>query len=556
VRRPNNKESMMMPIRSLIRRAACAIFCLVPLYAGAEALLKPLPTPDTTKLAPDVAKDLEAARAAFEKAKLGFVGDDLAEAYARIGAVYASEGLADIAAIAFYDASQLAPKDSRWLYVRGVVARQQKLNADARADFEAALALDQVYLPIRLRLADTLSDMGDLEGARKLLDAGATQFKDRSVLFAMLGRTEAKQKRYAEAIANFNQALAIEPQANALYADIADAYQAQGNSAQADEARAKVGRGQPTLADPIVAGIYQRALGAQGSPLEQAKRLLASGEIGAAYAKVDEALKANADDVDAVALGARIDALVGRREKAQEEAAHALKIKPDSAAANLSQGMVYEFAGDDANAYTYYQHSVRIDPKSPDAQLLMGNIEMRRAHYAEAAEHYRQLAGIGEENVETTARLVAAQVAGGHCADGLAHVNQLLGKRPKDGDLMQIFVRLASTCAAAQPQERSMALDYALALYKQRPNALDSSALALANAAAGKFDEAQKYQAEAIYEAVRSGNKPLADMYRTTMTQFVAKQVPDRPWPAEHDYFKAPRMEILHLQTQADKPAK
>jgi tetratricopeptide (TPR) repeat protein len=548
---------MTMPIRSLIHRAACALFCLLPLYAGAEALIKPLPVPDKTKLAPEVAKDLDAAREAFDKAKLGFVGDDLAEAYARIGAVYASEGLLDAAAVAFYDASQLAPKDSRWLYVSGVVARQRKLNADARANFEAALALDQVYLPIRLRLADTLSDMGDLEAAHKVLDAGTTQFKDKGVLFAMLARTEAKQKHFAEAIANFNRALTIEPQATALYADIADAYQAQGNSAQASEARAKVGTGQPTVADPLVAGIFQRVLGAHGTPIEQARQLMAAGQIGAAYAQVSDALKTNPNDVEAIALGARIDALVGRHALAQEEATHALKIKSDSAAANLSQGMVYEFAGDDANAYTYYQRSAHVDPKSPDAQLLMGNLEMRRTHYTEAADHYRQLAALGDESVELTARLTAAQVAGGRCADALAHVNQLLAKRPKDGELMVIFVRLASTCAAAPAQERSMALDYAQALYKQRPNAGASAALALANAAAGKFEEAQKYQAEAIYEAVRNGSKPLADMYRATMAQYVAKQVPDRPWPAEHEYFKPPRLQVLQAtQPTADNPAK
>ena len=101
-----------------------------------------------------------------------------------------------------------------------------------------------------------------------------------------------------------------------------------------------------------------------------------------------------------------------------------------------------------------------------------------------------------------------------------------------------------------------MALDYALALYKQRPNAADSAALALAEAAQGKFDDAAKYQAEAIYQAVRSGNKTLAEMYRTTMRQFSAKQVPDRPWPAEHPFFKPPRMEPLELSATAEKTTK
>ena len=101
-----------------------------------------------------------------------------------------------------------------------------------------------------------------------------------------------------------------------------------------------------------------------------------------------------------------------------------------------------------------------------------------------------------------------------------------------------------------------MARDYALALYKELPNAGDSAALALAEAANGKFDEAQKFQAEAIYQAVRVGNKTLADMYRGTMKQFDAKQVPDRPWPAEHAYFKPPRLEPVPSAPPPDNSAR
>jgi len=537
----------------MICRAAGAMFCLLPLLAFGEALLKPLPTPDTAKLAPEVAKEVNAQRAEFEKAKPSLVDAGLAAAYAQIGAVYARAGLLDTSAIALYDASQLAPKDARWLYLRGVVARLQKNNNDARAHFEAALALDQTYVPIRMRLADTLSDLGDLDAARKLLEAGSNSAGDQSALLAMLGRVEARQHRNAEAIAHFNRALAAEPQATALYADLADAYTAQGNAAQAAEARAKAGNAQPTLSDPLIAAITVRAAEAELSVLDQAKQLLARGDIGAAHGKLEAALASKPEDVDALALLARIDALVGRHEPAQEEVSRALKLKPDSAVANLSQAMIYEFAGDDANAFTFYQRAARQDSHSLDARLLLGNLEMRRAHYTEAAEHYRQLAQ-SDESIEVTARLTAAQVAAGQCGVALAHVNQLLAKRSQDGELMQIFVRLASTCASAQAQERSMALDYAKALYQQRPNAGDSSALALAFAAQGNFDEAQKYQAEAIYEATRLGNAPLADSYRATMKQFVAKQLPDRPWPAEHEYFKAPRLQVLQATQNATAP--
>jgi tetratricopeptide (TPR) repeat protein len=524
----------------------CTMLVVSTASLHAEALVKPLPAIDSSKLAPDVAKQLADARAEFDRAKVNLVGDALAAAYAQMGAQYFRARQDAAADIAFYDAAELAPEDGRWPYLRGVVATAQKRPADARANFEAALALDRSYPPIRYRLADVLISLGDLDGAHKLLEDIVKDYPDVAVAAAMLGRLELRQGRNADAVTHLQAALKLEPQANALYRDLADAYTAQGNAQLAKESLAKAGSTQPVLADPLVAGLSGAAPAAvHGTPLEQAQQLLAQHRFDEARAKLDVALKDKADDAEALALAARVDALLGKQTAAREEAARGLKLQPDAASTNLSQGMVYEFGGDDANAQMYYERATRADPDQPDAQLLLGNVLMRRGEYVQAAERYRRLAALSPRNDNADARVAAAQVAGGRCADALAEINTALRKRAQDGDLLQIFVRVASTCPAASAQERSMALDYAQTLYKQRPNAPQSSALALAQAAAGKFDEAQKSQAEAVFEAVRAGDSELAAMYRETMRQFVAKQVPDRPWPAEHPYFKPMRLTPL-----------
>jgi len=530
----------------ILQNLCCLLLVAGAAHLHAEALVKPLPTPDTNKLTPDVAKQLTQARAEFDKEKVNLESDTLAVAYAQMGALYFRAGLLDIADIAFYDATQLAPNDARWIYLRGVLASAQKRKADARANFEAALPLDQDYLPIRYRLADTLIEMGDLDGAHKVLEAAFTQNAKVAVSAAMLGRLELKQKRYADAITHLQSALALEPSANALNKDLADAYTAQGNVQAAKDALANAGATQPNLADPLVAGIFGSGAASappvQGTPLQQARQLMTRRDFAGSRDKIGELLKAQPDDVEALALAARLDALMGLTDDARREAAHALKLQPQGASANLSQGMVYEFAGDDTNARDYYQRAVQADPNQPDARLLLGNSLMRHGDYAQAAEQYRQLAVIAPSNDNPDARLVAALVAAGRCTDALADLNAKLAKRAQDGDLMQVFVRLTSTCPTASDAERSMALDYAKALYRQRPNAVDSSALALAEAANGKFDDAQKTQAEAIFQAVRAGDGANAKLYRETMQQFAAKQVPDRPWPAAHPYFHPPML--------------
>jgi tetratricopeptide (TPR) repeat protein len=516
--------------------------------AADDALVRTLPVPDTSKLPTNLAKQVASARADFDKVRVGLIGDDLALAYATIGAVYFRAGLDDVADIAFHDAHQLAPKDARWLYLRGVVAQARKNNADARADFEAALALDKVYLPIRYRLSDSLIATGNLDAAHAVLAGALPAGEKQATLFAMLGRLEIRQKNYPAAIEHLQQALTLEPQANALYKDLADAYAAQGDAAQAKAAQAKAGAVPPTLADPLVAGIFQTAPSVpplHGTLLEQARQLMAARDFNGARDKAFEATQANARDAAALALLARLDGLLGNAAFAQDEAMRALKLAPDDAAANLSQGMVHEFAGAAAKALPFYQRAVRADADQPDARLLLGNALMRQGDYVQAAEQYRQLVRILDGDAGAEARMAAAQAMAGQCHAALDEINRRLVKRAQDGDLMQIFVRLASTCPAATADERSMALDYAQALYRQRPDAGDATALALAQAANGKFDDAQKSQAQAIYEAVRMNDSARAAMYRKTMQDFVAKKVPAQPWPAGDSNVNPPPLETL-----------
>ncbi len=529
------------------KRLLCGALCLgwflsLP-AAAADALLKPLPTIDTAKLAPAAAAAIKAARIEFDAAHGKLVGPPLAQVYANVAAAYARAGLKEAAAIALYDASQIDPDDGRWMYLRGVIARELKQNAEARADFEAALKLDEVYQPIRYRLSDTLVDLGDIDGARKVLERTTREHPDQAVGFAMLGQVSMRQKRYTDAIENLQQALKLEPQATQLYKTLAEAYTGVGNAAAAKEAQAKAGDVPPRLADPLVLGLYAGGAPAQqlsGTPLQQAEQLAGSGKIAAARAKLAEYQRDHPDDVDALAFQARLEGSLGDQLIAQAAADQALALKPDSAAALFARGLVHEYGGDDNQAYAFYQRAVRADVKLAPARLLLGNAEMRRGHYSQAAEQYRQLTLLQPGDAQAQAHLVAAEVAAGQCGRALSDTSAAQKSNPTNGELMQIFVRLASTCPAAKQEERDMALDYAHALYKQRPDADDSSALALALAAHAKYTEAQQYQAEAIFEAVRSGDKESAEIYKTTQASFAAKRVPDRPWPAGHAYYNPP----------------
>jgi tetratricopeptide (TPR) repeat protein len=535
----------------LVASTLCVLIAFAALLAAhAESVLRPVPTPDTSKLPPDAAARIANERAKIEKQMPNLIGPPLAQSYVELGGLYARNGFNEAAAVAFYDASQISPEDARWYYLRGVVALALKQDSEAKSEFQSALDRDKVYVPISVRLAGTLVDLNDYAGARKVLEEARGNHPKDAILYSMLGDLAMKEKRYADAIASYNQALQREPKADGLYAKLADANAAKGNKKAADEARAKAGKAMPELADPLVVNMYRQTL----EPLDQVRMLANTGNLAGARAKLAELLKANPNDVPTLTLAAGLEAQTSNAAAARDYADRALKAKPDSAATHLMSGMVAEYAGDDNKAYDEYRRAQKLDPKSADAWLMRGDAEMRRKRYGDAVDSYRGYVALQPDNGVAYAPLVAALVAQGKCGDAQNELAGALGKYKNNGDLMQLYARVASTCPDANVRDRDTALQYAKALYQQRPNAEDSSAYALAMAAHGKFKEAQEYQAEAIFESLRSGDNAAAALYKSTMQLFNKNQLPDRPWPADHPYFTAPMMMPLRV-TAVPAPA-
>ena len=545
--------------------AALAFLVAVPAFA-ADALVKPVPVPDLSKLPADKAKELRDARIDFEKMKPTLVGDRLAGAYALLGSFYAQNGLYPEAAVALEDAAALAPNDARWLYSQGIVARMQKQNAAAQQYFEKALAIDQDYLPMRMAVVNSRLEQGDLEGAKKLLvDYTARNPKD-AVSYATLGDIALKEKRYAEAIEATNKALANDPKATKLYAQLADAYTGAGNAKAAAEARAKAGDGVPALGDPIMIGLVKtEATPAPGAtqagqaqakdaepsgvspaalrtltPTREAEFLLATGQYDAARQKLESAMRSRPNDSELLYTYARVEAADGRLDQAKSRAQSAVEANPRDPVAWVVLGRVLEMAKDDGGAQQAYERSIGIDAKS-DAQIALGNLLMRNARYDDAASRYRTLTQAVPGDGEAWTHLMAAQAAAGKCTAAIRELNGALAKDARNGILMQLFVRLTATCPASNGEEKRMALDYGEKLYHQSDAAPIAEAYALALAANGKWDDAVKIQQGAMFVLVRNGRKADLPGYRDFLQQFQAHKLPDRPWPAMSPLLKPER---------------
>jgi predicted Zn-dependent protease len=539
-----------MPKRLVLASVLAALFAAAAPALRADVALKPVPVPDLSKLPPAEAEELRKTRLSFDKGKDVLIGEALSESYFLLGAAYARAGLNEAASVALADAAALSPNNGHWVYAQGVVAATQRQDAAATAFFERAFSLSPDYLPIRAALANRRMAAGDLDGARQLLESYVARHTQQAVPYAMLGDIALRQKRYADAVVQLERALKIAPDANRLYAQLAEAHAGAGDAKAAAAARAKAGQKVPALEDPIGSKVLPRRAPAaaaaapvdpKNASMAEAMRLVGQGQYDAARKALDGALKSAPNDAMLLALYARIEAAAGNLSAAQTRATAAVSTDAKNAVGHYSLGVVREMSNDDAGAERAYAEAVRLDPKYVGARLSLGNLYLRSGRADAAAAQFRALAQAYPANSDAWARLVAAQVAGGQCAAALKEINQALAKDANNPDLLQFFARLASTCPAASAQEKRMALDYAGKLYRGRESAAIGETYALALAANGKWDDAVKTQQGAMFIVLRAGDRQDLAMYREFLQQFQAHKLPDRPWPSNAPVFHPQR---------------
>ena len=541
-----------MSIRFLLATSlSLSILAFASVHAADNAApaIAAVPTPDLSKLPADRATELRTQRESFEKSKSVLIGDALAETYALLGAAYARNGFHDAADIALANATAIAPQNGRWIYMRGVLAATRGQNDAAKQDFERAFALNQTYLPIRMAVASSRIASNDLEGARKLLEPFAA--RKQVVPIAVLGDIAMKQKRYADAVTLFKRAAALAPEATRLNAQLADAYAAAGDNKSAAEARAKAGNVAPSLYDPI----GQRVLGsgavaattrkAAASPKDQAiddvLAQIETRQYDAARRSLDAALQKSPGDSMLLTLYGRLEAVTGHLPAARTRLDAALRADPKNGMAYVWQGFAYEIGNDDGAAEKAYKRAIEVAPKLDNARIALATLYLRDKRYDDAMAQYQALLKANPKDGEAWTRLVAANAIAGRCGDSLKALNDALRGAPNEGFLLQLFVRSASTCPAASAQEKRMALDYGLKLYRATNVPPISEAYALALAANGKWDDAVKTEEGVMFMALRNGGKDALVPYKEFLELFRAHKMPPLPWSSQAALFNLQR---------------
>jgi tetratricopeptide (TPR) repeat protein len=163
------------------------------------------------------------------------------------------------AAAAFLQITEADPQNpDGWTNI-GRVLVQEGDTAGARKVLEKSLAIDPKLARTNFFYAKVLREYGEYDGAITHLRIVLAQFPRDRVVHNELGRVLFLQKRYADAVAEFEKTLAIDPEDLQAHYNLMLCYNGLGDDAKAEEHKARYLRFKADESSQAITGPYRQA---------------------------------------------------------------------------------------------------------------------------------------------------------------------------------------------------------------------------------------------------------------------------------------------------------
>jgi tetratricopeptide (TPR) repeat protein len=534
---------------------ACWLACWPWSGPAAADLLADLPAPWHDRLAAIADADVSGAEPLMQQAIAAARGeidrllakperqsdpDALASAYGRLGALLLLLEVEAQADACLRNAMVLQPDAFRWPYYAGYLAMLAG-NLDPAVDYlETARAIDPDYPALYLRLGKVRFDRGELAAARAALERVQGVPELASPANYYLGQIALQERRNSDAIRLLEAALVANPDASEVHYPLAQAYRAVGDNAQARDHLARFQLRSVAIADPLVDAL-QAASRRSVPAFQRAIHAVQNGDYAAAVDEFAAGLEADPNNAAARISYARVLYLEQQRDAAAEQLQRALDLEPENPLGYFLQAVMRQQQADSAAAEALYARALERDPRHGGALFHLANLHFSAGRYAQAATAYRQV--LAADAAVAPARLlalVAERRAGTDEADTVAALEALIDAQPRDNQLRYALARLLAAADDAALRDPPQALRIAADLMLQQPIAPHQGLLALAQAAAGRFDDAIETERRLLAMPEWMLPPPARDQARRELAAYTARELPLPAWPVDDPLLSPP----------------
>jgi tetratricopeptide (TPR) repeat protein len=526
------------------RLCACVLMTLLcacraePPQERTSTLTRAVTMPDISNVAAPVQDQLRQQYTSLQqKISSGAPAAEQAEACGAMGRLFVATEFLDAADACLSDAQALQPNDMRWPYYLAQVERLRNQPAKAAALFERALALQPDHVPSLVWLGAMRLVTGDADAAEAPLQkALALQPHDAAALYHA-GRVALAKRQYQVAVDRLSAAATAAPQASSVQYPLSLAYRGLGDTKNADAHLRLRGNVDPSPEDPLmrqVSGLLQSASAFEVRGAEAINQR----RWPEAVAALQQAIALAPDNAfDHLNLGTALFE-TGDAAGALKQFREAVRLSPGLAKAHYGIGIVTEAAGHDAEALEAFSAAVKSDPDDAAARLSLADALRRNGRDAEALPHYAAVVKTNPSASPAYFGSAMALVRLKRWADARDALNRAVSTFPDQLGFAHALARVLATAPDDNVRDGSRAVALAeMLLARQRTLELMQT-MAMALAEVGRFDDAVRWQREAMTAAAQSNRRDLSVRLSENLSRY-ERRLPCRvPWPEDDPVFR------------------
>ena len=194
-----------------------------------------------------------------------------------------------------------------------------------------------------------------------------------------------------------------------------------------------------------------------------------------------------------------------------------MELWPNSAKAHMDFGSALIRQGQFQAAKHHLKKSLEIDPDSSGAHLRLGNLYLQQRQLSPAQHHFEKAHQLTPEDISIVNNLGTIYQQHGDYQRAIDEFKKAIQLMPSEAGGYNNLAWLYATCADARyrDQQQSLALATKACELTDWNNSSVLDTLATANAAAGNFEEAMRWQAKAVEFAPESQKAALQQRLNT-----------------------------------------
>jgi tetratricopeptide (TPR) repeat protein len=351
-----------------------------------------------------------------------------------------------------------------------------------------------------------------------------------------LGRVALARRDYSQAIKQLESALTLAPQASRIHYPLAMAYRGQGDRRNADAHLRQRGDVDVPETDPLLealGGLLQNAAAYE----VRASEALGKRQWTEAVTNLRKAIELSPKNSGTrLNLGTALY-LTGDTQGALEQFEAAIRLSPELPKAHYSIGVLMEASGRDQEAIDHFLAAVTFDPGYVEARLQLADALRRNGRLEESLPHYAGVIKTSPAVSQARFGYAMALVRLQRYRDAREWLTDGMKTYPDQPGFAHALARLLATSPDDRVRDGRTAMALMQPLLKQQKTIGLAETMAMTLAELGEFEEAVRWQRDAMTAAEQAGRSDLVQPMADNLNLYETRRPCRTPWRDEDPVF-------------------